>query len=275
MGKQYRLTLVDDNTHEKIHSIRFNRLGFFISLAAVILVMVGGLYAAIAFTPLRQTIPGYPEAHFRAKAIRNAIIIDSLESSMTRWALYAANVNRVLQGGKSLEPDSLIKGGGLHYLSSEQEEYLRQRDSVLREMVAREEQFGVSGGERRELPVEGIHFFTPVKGVISNGFDVALHPAVDVTAPANTVVKAVLDGTVIYAGWSDEFGFTIQIQHTGDLVSTYKHNDKLLRKVGDKVNAGTPVAQLGNAGSLTTGYHLHFELWYKGEPLDPTKYINF
>ena len=98
---------------------------------------------------------------------------------------------------------------------------------------------------------------------------------IDITAPAGSVVKATLDGTVIFAGWSDDSGHTIQIQHDGDIVSIYKHNEKLLKKAGDKVTAGSPIALVGNSGELTTGDHLHFELWHKGEAVDPTRYINF
>ena len=120
-----------------------------------------------------------------------------------------------------------------------------------------------------------MHFFTPLKGVVSQGYDPLLHPYIDITAPANSVVMSVLDGTVINAGWSDDSGYTIQIQHSDDIVSIYKHNQKLLKKTGDKVTAGSPVALVGNTGALTTGDHLHFELWYRGEAVDPTKYINF
>ncbi|MBQ8838948.1 MAG: M23 family metallopeptidase, partial [Bacteroidales bacterium] len=111
--------------------------------------------------------------------------------------------------------------------------------------------------------------------VVSQGYDATVHPYIDITAPAGEVVKATLDGTIIFAGWSDESGHTIQIQHDGDIVSIYKHNEKLLKKVGDKVTAGSPIALVGNSGELTTGDHLHFELWYKGETVDPTKYIKF
>ncbi len=152
---------------------------------------------------------------------------------------------------------------------------LGERDSLLRENVKQAEQFGLSQSLKRDLPIEGIHFFTPLKGVVSQGYDQILHPYIDITAPANSVVMSVLDGTVIGAGWSDDSGYTIQIQHSDDLVSVYKHNQKLLKKTGDKVSAGSPVALVGNTGALTTGDHLHFELWYKGEAVDPTKYINF
>ena len=110
--------------------------------------------------------------------------------------------------------------------------------------------------------------------MISQNYD-ATHPYIDITAPAGSVVKATLDGTVISSGWNEDAGHTIQIQHTDDIISIYKHNEKLLKKTGDKVKAGTAIALVGNSGSLSTGTHLHFELWHKGEAIDPTKYIKF
>lgn len=146
---------------------------------------------------------------------------------------------------------------------------------MLRERVMTEEQFELNSRGLRDLPIEGIHFFTPLKGVISQSYDPAIHPFIDITAPANSIVSAVLDGSVISAGWSDDAGYTICIQHDNDIVSIYKHNNKLLKETGEKVTAGTPVAIIGGTGNLSTGDHLHFELWYKGNPIDPTKYINF
>ena len=152
---------------------------------------------------------------------------------------------------------------------------LTLKDSLLRQHVREEEQFGISDRDKRNLPIEGLHFFTPLKGVVSQGYDPAIHPYIDITAPAGSVVKATLDGTVISDGWSEDTGYTIQIQHDGDIISIYRHNEKLLKKTGDKVTAGSPIALVGNTGKLTTGEHLHFELWHKGETVDPAKYMTF
>lgn len=274
-NKRYRLTLTNEDTHEKIYSFRLTRPGFILAVVLSVCSLIGGVYALVVFTPLRHTVPGYPDANFRRQAIQNAIKIDSLETAMTRWQMYSENLSRVLAGEQTLVLDSIVGSGGTRYLQRENEAYLRMRDSLLRVKVAQEDAYGLSGGAQRHLPIEGVHFFTPLKGVISNGYDMASHPAVDITAPGGTVIKSVLDGTVIYAGWSDEFGYTISIQHEGDIVTTYKHNRKLLKKQGDRVSAGTPIAHVGNTGSLTTGDHLHFELWYKGEAINPTKYISF
>ena len=148
-------------------------------------------------------------------------------------------------------------------------------DSLLREVVKREEQFELSAEPKRVLPIDGQHFFKPVNGVISQTYDQISHPYVDITAAKGAPIKAVLDGTVIYAGWNEDTGNTIQLQHEGDIVSIYSHNEKLLKKQGDKVTAGTSIAIIGNTGKLSSGDHLHFELWYKGEAINPCDYINF
>lgn len=271
----YRLSLVEDQTHRRIRAWKFTKPGLIMAVVTAVVVISLLMYALVALTPLKTTIPGYPDAHFRKEAVSNAIKIDSLESAITRWQLYAENLSKVLTGNATVDRESVAKGTVARQLSDEAAAALRIKDSLLRERVRDEEQFGVSDSEERELPITGMHFFAPIKGVISNKFDMVLHPAVDITAPSGTIVSSVLDGTVIFAGWDDEVGYTMQIQHAGNIITSYKHNQKLLRKVGDKVSAGTPIALLGNTGSLTTGDHLHFELWYNGEATDPTQYISF
>ena len=274
--KLYRLSLLEDATHEKIYSIKFSKSKFFGLLVLFVSVIIGGLYCLLVFTPLHYSIPGYPNADFRSQAISNAIKIDSLESAMIRWELYAENLNRTLAGEQTLSLDEVIKNSHrVPYLEGKNAQYLKQQDSILRARVKSEEQYGLSSGVKRDLPIEGVHFFTPLVGVVTNGFDMATHPAVDIAAPANSVVKAALDGTVIYSGWSNEYGYTIMLQHSGNIISVYKHNRSLLKKQGDIVTAGTPIAYVGNTGSTSSGDHLHFELLYKGTAVDPTLYISF
>ncbi len=272
--KTYRLSFVEDDTHKTLKTIRFSKMSLTVWAIISVVVLLLVFYALIAFTPLRTTIPGYPDAHSKRVAITNAIKIDSLESSITRWELYAKNLSRILAGEEALSADSLIKSDAAEYLQRKSEE-LAAQDSLLKETVRKEEQFGLEGGAERKMPLEGRHFFTPLKGVISSGFDIATHPYVDITAPANSVVCATLDGTIIYSAYSDADGHTIQMQHDGNIISIYTHNEKLLKKVGDKVKAGTPIALVGNSASLTTGDHLHFELWFNGAPVNPADYISF
>ncbi|MCQ2187750.1 MAG: M23 family metallopeptidase [Bacteroidales bacterium] len=274
--KTYRLSFMEDDTSNTLKSIRFSKMSLTIWAIIAVVVLIFFFYAIIAFTPLRTTIPGYPDAHSKRVAVANAIKIDSLESSITRWELYAKNLSRILSGEETLSADSLIQGGAAGYLERKSAEELARQDSLLKATVLTEEQAGISGSSaEKKLPLEGRHFFCPLKGVISNGFDIAMHPYVDITAPANSVVCATLDGTVIYSVYTDASGHTIALQHEGNIVSIYTHNVKLLKKVGDKVKAGTPIALVGNSASLTAGDHLHFELWYNGTPVNPTDYISF
>ena len=273
--KNFRLTLVDDDTHDKVWSKKFTRIGALVTAVTVIVVTIATIFCVIAFTPIRTLIPGYPDARSKHDAIKNAITIDSLENVLTKWELYSENLRRVVDGQEPLKIDSLMEVRKNPAAEAGDSRELAEKDSLLRKEVADEDRFDIKPGSARTLPIEGMHFFTPLKGVVSQGYDKALHPYIDITAPGNSVVMSVLDGTVISAGWNDTEGYTIRIQHEGDIISVYKHNQKLLKETGDKVTAGTPIAVLSGTGSTSDGDHLHFELWHKGEAVDPTKYISF
>ena len=273
--KNFRLTLVDDDTHDKVWSKKFTRIGALVTAVTVIVVTIATIFCVIAFTPIRTLIPGYPDARSKHDAIKNAITIDSLENVLTKWELYSENLRRVVDGQEPLKIDSLMEVRKNPAAEAGDSRELAEKVSLLRKEVADEDRFDIKPGSARTLPIEGMHFFTPLKGVVSQGYDKALHPYIDITAPGNSVVMSVLDGTVISAGWNDTEGYTIRIQHEGDIISVYKHNQKLLKETGDKVTAGTPIAVLGGTGSTSDGDHLHFELWHKGEAVDPTKYISF
>ena len=272
---KFRLALIDDKTHEHLFNIHFTKTKFLVAVISIIVVFTAVIYSLIAYTPIRTFIPGYPDAHSKRAAIQNAMRIDSLESVIYRWELYSENLRRIVDGEEPLKIDSIINASRRNAGSEVNAADLALKDSLLRQQVKEEEQFGISDRDKRNLPIEGLHFFTPLKGVVSQGYDPTIHPYIDITAQAGSVVKATLDGTVISDGWNEDTGYTIQIQHDGDIISIYKHNEKLLKKTGDKVTAGSPIALVGNTGNLSTGDHLHFELWYKGEAVDPARYINF
>lgn len=270
----YRISVTDNETHKHIWSRRFTKTSFFVTAVSITVIICGLNFCLIAFTPMRTFIPGYPDARSKRAAIQNAIKVDSLERVIYRWELYSENLKRAVEGKAPIKIDSIIKASTNADQEVPDAATMQKQDSILRERVKEEEQFEISARARRDLPIEGLHFFTPLKGVVSQGYD-TVHPYVDITAAEGSVVKATLDGTVIFAGWSEDAGNTIQIQHSDDIVSIYKHNEKLLKKVGEKVKAGTPIALVGNSGDTSTGAHLHFELWHKGETVDPSKYIKF
>ena len=271
--RKYRLALTDAVSHERLRSLTFTRTSFITAAVSAVVLLLVLLYLLIALTPIRTFIPGYPDARARRQAVQNAMRIDSLETQILQWELYTENLKRVVAGEEPLLLDSLI--GRQQAAGAEVDAaYLAARDSLLRVRVAEAGKFEVSG-QRRNLPIEALAFYTPLKGVVSQGFDAALHPWVDVTAPTGTAVMSVLDGTVVFSGWDEADGYTLAIQHKGDILSVYKHNEKLLRKTGETVKAGTPVALVGSTGSLTKGDHLRFELWYEGQAVDPAAFINF
>ena len=272
----YRLTLVDDDTHDELWMRKFTKLNLIVWVITALVVTLALFWCVVALTPVKTLIPGYPDARTKHEAIQNAIRIDSLENVITKWELYSENLRRVVDGQPPLKIDSIMTARSKAKEMSEKDlKKIAAKDSLLRKEVNAEDRFDITSPGPKSLPIEGMHFFTPLKGVISQGYDKALHPYIDITAPGNSVVMAVLDGTVISAGWTDEEGYTIRLQHDGDIISVYKHNQKLTKKTGDKVTAGTPIAIVGGTGSMSDGDHLHFELWHKGEAVDPTKYISF
>ncbi len=272
----YRFTLVDDDTHDELWMRKFTKLNLIVWIITALVVTLALFWCVVALTPVKTLIPGYPDARTKHEAIQNAIRIDSLENVITKWELYSENLRRVVDGQPPLKIDSIMTARSKAKEMSEKDlKKIAAKDSLLRKEVNAEDRFDITSPGPKSLPIEGMHFFTPLKGVISQGYDKALHPYIDITAPGNSVVMAVLDGTVISAGWTDEEGYTIRLQHDGDIISVYKHNQKLTKKTGDKVTAGTPIAIVGGTGSMSDGDHLHFELWHKGEAVDPTKYISF
>lgn len=272
---KFRFALIDDTSHKHLLVIRFSKLSLTVTVFSALIILGAIIFSLIAFTPVKTFIPGYPDARTKRAAIQNAIKVDSLENEIFRWEMYSENLRRVLAGEDVVNLDSLVTS-----IRSKNQEQLkaaqfRKQDSLLRQMVKEEEQFGISARTQRELPIEGVLFFTPLKGAISQGYDPNIHPFIDITAPAGSVVKAVLDGTVISSDWNNDTGYTMYIQHDGDIISAYKHNERLLKSAGERVSAGSPIAIIGNTGELTTGTHLHFELWHKGKTVDPAKHINF
>ena len=188
--KNFRLTLADDKSHKHLWTAHFTKVGLIVTIISAVVMFSAAVYSVIAYTPVRTFIPGYPDAHSKRAAIQNAIKIDSLENVIYRWELYSENLRRVVEGKEPLKIDSLINAAQTARNSSTNADEFASKDSLLREVVKEEEEFGISARSKRDLPIEGLHFFTPLKGVVSQGFDANIHPYIDITAPAGSVVKA-------------------------------------------------------------------------------------
>lgn len=274
LEKRHRLVITDERNKTEMFATAYNRK-LYIALASVAaVILIAGTYLLTAHTFIRYTIPGYPDQSTKEAAIENLLKIDSLERVIETWAFQIANIQRVVTGMDPLQLDTASARSRTD-VSSDTIAYAKE-DSLLRAMIKEEERFSLSKGRRSITQIEGTHFYPPVKGVIAKEYNPAAgHPYIDITSATNTTVCATLDGTVISAGWNDDTGYTIYIQHPNDIISVYKHTEKLLVKTGDKVTAGSPVALVGSAGSPSTNVLLHFELWHKGEAINPAQYMTF
>lgn len=224
-------------------------------------------YCLAAFTPLRTTIPGYPNASTRQASLETAARIDSLEGAIIRWRLYSENLRSALNGGRAVEPE-ILKERAREYMSKKSAAQLACQDSILRETLKTEVTKSAVAAKGDFMPLESAVFRRPVKGMVTSRFNDTEHPSVGLTTAADEPVYAVLDGAVTYAKWSDECGYTIQIQHDNNIISSYSYADSPFVKEGDFVKTGEVIARVGSG-------HIEFELWYKGMRVDPQKYIKF
>jgi murein DD-endopeptidase MepM/ murein hydrolase activator NlpD len=243
----------------------------------IVLFIIAATTCLIAFTNLREFIPGYPDVVMRRNILMSAIRLDSLERELTLRDKYFSNLRAIISGDEPVDLFSIQDTSG-NYESITFEN--SPEDSALRAQVEREERYSLSLQSTPQESVTnlaGLHFFPPVKGIISAKFDLRTgHFGTDIVTKPKSTVSAVLDGTVIFTGWTMETGFVIEIQHPNNIVSVYKHNSSLLKETGDLVHAGESISIVGDSGELyTSGPHLHFEIWYKGTPLDPEKHIIF
>lgn len=272
---RYRLVVMNDDTFEENLSLRLTPLGLLILLSSVTIVMVMIVTSLIAFTPLREYIPGYADVAMRRELITLAMHSDSLEQALIEQNLFNENITNVLRG--NIKPDTT----GTRPDNSKEYEKLKlnasQKEAQLKYSIESQDKYSLAyGAESNKNGISNFFFFTPIKGVVSEQFKSKdRHYGVDIVGPENEPIKATLDGTVILATWSSETGYTITVQHTNNLISVYKHNSVLLKKVGDYVKAGEAIAIIGNSGEQTTGPHLHFELWYNGSAIDPQGYMVF
>jgi murein DD-endopeptidase MepM/ murein hydrolase activator NlpD len=269
------MVLLNEDTFEEVGNIRLTRLNLIALVGAVLILLVAIIYSLIAYTNIRELIPGYPDAAMRQHIRENAMKVDSLEYEQVIRDQYFENLKRIISGEM---PESYLNDTTGMTDVKEITFNRSTTDSLLRQQVRSDEQFRLSSVE--QSPVKGnlydLHFFTPVDGIITNNFNPSEgHFGIDLVAEPNEVVKAALDGTVIMSTWTLETGYVIQLQHDFDLITVYKHNATLFKSVGQKVVAGDAIAIVGNSGELTTGPHLHFELWHDRVPLNPAEYIAF
>ena len=270
---KYKLTITNENTLEEIVGIHVSKLnGVSVLLSAVtVIFLIASLI--IVFTPLRNYLPGYMNTEIREQVVNNALRADSLQWLLVRQRMYIMNIQDIISG--NIKVDSVHTIDSLTETRTEELMERTQAEEEFRKQYEETERYNLTTIDNAQA-ITGLIFFRPTRGMVSSGFDAnQKHFGIDIAASPNESVLATLDGTVILATYTADTGYVIQVQHSQNLISVYKHCGSLLKKVGDSVKAGEAIALVGNTGEKTTGPHLHFEIWNRGRALDPSKYIVF
>ena len=284
LRKKVRILIISKETYEEKRAFDVSLIMILVYSLFTFLILTLLTYMIVSATSLRYLVPGYPNTvdTERMEQIdkNNLIKLEEYEAKINSYDEYFHNLSVILNGGDIKDEavtkkDTLPQNNPTHNYNFK----LTKNDSLLRLKIDEREKYDISifsASNRIDEKLNGVLFFSPLKGEITNRFDLKKgHYGIDVIASNNEAVKAILNGTVVYADWSPENGHVIQLQHAQNLVSIYKHNSFLLKKTGDLVKAGDAVAIVGNSGELSTGPHLHFELWHNGIPLDPEKFVVF
>lgn len=280
LRSKYRLVILNDETFEERASIKLSRFNVYAMVSTTLIIITVFLYVMFAFTPLKEFIPGYGDLDLRKDLLELQVKSDSLAIVVQQQDTWLQNVRSILAGevDSTYYNDTLTAEETLMYDTIKLDK-IPIEDVLLRKEIEKEENYALtfnSNDENKNMGLSDLNLFTPVKGYVTSKFDPnAEHFGIDIVAPENESIKATLEGTVILSTWSAETGHVIAIQHGYDLVSFYKHNSVLLKKVGNFVKTGEVIAIIGNSGELSSGPHLHFELWKKGVPVDPETYIVF
>lgn len=271
---KYRLVILNENTFEERLSFKLTRLNVFVMGSLIAVFFISLTYLLIAFTPLREYIPGYSSTALKKKATVLTYKTDSLQQVLQMNYRYFESIKRVLTGDVSavdFNKDSIIQAVKLE--ADEVNLAPIAEDSLLREKIDKEDKYNLF-----ESATSATNFvlFPPVKGEITAHYNVKdKHYAVDIAVAKDTPIKATADGIVIFAEWTATTGYVIMLEHSYGLISIYKHCSSLTKEQGDLVKSGEVIATAGNTGELSTGPHLHFELWNDGYPINPTNFIDF
>ena len=271
---KYKLMFINEDTLEEVWTFRLSQLSAFTMMLVFVFVLMSITALIIIKTPIRNYLPGYLDVEIRKEIVQNALRADSLERMMDIQRLYLSNVARIITGDVPL--DSIRRIDSLARLDADYNIPRGEAEQTFIKQFEEEEKYSLTVLNPNPAFSEQAFFYKPVSGIVSSPYQTNIrHYGVDIAASSSESVLATLDGTVVYAGFDPNFGNVIQLQHKNGLVSIYKHNEALLKDVGDKVVAGEAIALVGNTGALSTGTHLHFELWYKGMPINPEEYIAF
>ena len=271
-NKTFRLVVINDETLEEEGFLKLSRSNIII-LASVLLVSAFVIsFCIIVYSPLNKHLPGKSSELVQKELVTLALKSDSLASALSISSLYLSNIESIIKGDSinfEYLNDSLSKTDNSEIIFFKSKE-----DSLLRIRVEREDQSSINLNSQRKS--KQFLFFPPIEGFISDSFNLKTnHHGIDLVAKTGTKIKSIGEGTVVVSDWNPQTGYVLGIQHSENFISFYKHCSVLLKNVGDIITTGENIAIIGNSGELSSGPHLHFELWKSGTPLDPSLYISF
>lgn len=272
----YRWMIVDDDTHESKISMRINLLNVLLMCACLTLLIVGLTFLVLKYSPLKSYFveqPKFDEVKSKKELLELNEKMIAAEDSLLQNQLYIEHLRKVVSGDlKATKVDSLMAKQSPTIADKDMLK-ASEEDSLFRVQMAQEELENLKT-TKKQSTIETL--YPPVRGVITNHFDVTEnHLATDIAAKMGESIKTIADGAVVFADWNPETGNSIIVRHKNDMMSIYKHCSKVFKKVGDEVEKGAVIAEVGNTGELTTGPHLHFELWVQGNAVDAEEYIDF
>lgn len=278
---KYRLVLINEDNFEQKISIRLSKLNVIVMVGLFSLFWISLIVYLLAFTTLREYIPGYTNPDLASQVYKMELALDSLNNRYSQQNKYMENIQRILRGDDFDENVERSKSEGYDY--SGIQNTLSTEDSILRAEVESQGAYSlyfydaqVATYDRNITKKGPMVFFKPINGIITSHFNRAIkHYAIDLVSERNDAVKSVYDGIVILSDWTINTGYVIAIQHPNNFISVYKHNSALLKHQGDNVKSGDPIAIIGDSGEQSSGPHLHFELWANGSPVNPLEYISF
>ena len=271
----YRMVIINEETFEERIQYRITRLYLLLAALFSMVALVSLVFSTIAYTPLKEYIPGYDSSELRKQAVQNLFITDSLITLYNQNLQYLNAVRAVLNEEISFE-DPELSEQSLQVENQDAPEFISSvpEDSLLRVLVSQQDKYNPDLSSSN-VTLETL-LLPPALGPISQEFNPKEgHYAVDIVLEENTPIKAISDGRVIFAEWTAQTGYVIILEHSNGILSVYKHNASLSKEQGDVVQGGEVIALAGNTGELTTGFHLHFELWVEGYPMDPKNFFNF
>lgn len=269
---KYRFVIMKDSSFEEKLSVKLTRINVIAFLATLVFLCFFSTMLLIAYTPLSEYVPGKSSIEVQKSLIELNIKSDSLEAILVSRSIYLENINKIINGEELVTPENYAEITNTQIPISFEKS---KEDSLFRVKVEAEDKSSIY---KKDKPNNNttLMFFTPLTGLISDGYNnKTKHFGIDLVAKEKSRISSVLEGTVIISHWAYETGYVIGVQHKNDYLSFYKHNSVLLKSVGDYVNAGDHIAIIGNSGELSSGPHLHFELWHKGIPVNPENYISF